>query len=251
MAVASCAARSMAFPTDPGAPFADYAAVHAELSKACASVRTLTAELALSGRAGSQRMRGRVVSGFEQPASVRLEGVAPFGPPAFILASRGAGATLLLPRDNAVLRGEPFAEILGALTGVSLAPADLQAVLTGCVEAAPSATAGWTHGNGWVSIDLAGGSVVYLRRMAEAWQVAGARRDRWEIEYGDWQGTFPRQVRLRSTDPEVNVDLTAAVNQLETNVDIPPEAFGVNVPQDAIAITLDELRAAGPLRADD
>ncbi|MGE0445748.1 MAG: hypothetical protein AB7P99_11015, partial [Vicinamibacterales bacterium] len=62
---------------------------------------------------------------------------------------------------------------------------------------------------------------------------------------------FPRQVRLRSTDPEVNVDLTAAVNQLETNVDIPPEAFGVNVPQDAIAITLDELRAAGPLRADD
>ena len=31
---------------------------------------------------------------------MRLEGVAPFGPPAFILVARGGEATLLLPRDE-------------------------------------------------------------------------------------------------------------------------------------------------------
>ena len=248
--VSSCAARSAPFPSDPGSPFIDYAAVHAQLSQSCAAVRTLTAELSLSGRAGSQRLRGRVVAGFERPASVRLEGVAPFGPPAFILAARQGDATLLLPRDNAVLRGESAADILGALTGISLAPADLQAVLTGCVEAAPAATGGRLHANGWASIDLAGGSVVYLRRAAGAWQPAGARRGEWEIEYGEWQGAFPRQVRLRSANPSVTVDLTAAIGQLETNVDVPPEAFGVNVPDNAEPITLDELRDAGPLRGD-
>ena len=31
---------------------------------------------------------------------MRLEGVAPFGPPAFILAARGAMAVLLLPRED-------------------------------------------------------------------------------------------------------------------------------------------------------
>ena len=247
----SCAARAISFPTDPGIPLADYAAVHAGLSSACAGVRTLTAELSLSGRAGSQRLRGRVVAGFARPASVRLEGVAPFGPPAFILAARDAVATLLLPRDNAVLRGEAAADILGALTGVSLAPADLQAVLTGCVEAMPAATAGRTHANGWASIDLAGGSVLYARAAGGAWQLAGARRGDWEIAYGAWQGTFPRQVRLQSTNPRVLVDLTADIGQLETNVDVPDEAFGVNVPASAEPITLDELRDAGPLRNDE
>jgi len=43
----------------------------------------------MSGRAGRQKVRGRVVAGFARPASMRLEGVAPFGPPAFILVARG------------------------------------------------------------------------------------------------------------------------------------------------------------------
>ena len=41
-------------------------------------VRTLQAELGLSGRAAGQRMRGRVLAGLV-PGALRLEGVAPFG----------------------------------------------------------------------------------------------------------------------------------------------------------------------------
>lgn len=222
--------------------------MHAEVSSACSGVRTLTAELGLSGRAGDQRLRGRVVAGFERPGSMRLEGVAPFGPPAFILAARGDAATLLLPRDNRVLRGAAPQEILGALTGVALAPADLQAILTGCVAAEPQAAAGRRHENGWATIDLADGSTLYLQRAGTTWQLRAARRSGWQIEYPAWGGRFPAAVRLRSDARNVPVDMTASVSQIETNVDIQPAAFEVAVPRDARELTLRELQIAGPLR---
>jgi outer membrane lipoprotein-sorting protein len=244
----ACAPRRISLPTDAGAPFPDFAQVHADVSSACAGVRTLTAELGLSGRAGDQRVRGRVVAGFERPASMRLEGVAPFGAPAFILVASGDAATLLLPRDNRVLRGATAQAILGALTGVALAPADLQAILTGCVSAAPRATAGRLHQNGWASIDLMDGSTLYLQRGETGWEPRAARRSGWEIDYSGWDGRFPRTVTLRSDAQSVNVDITASVSQLETNVDIQPAAFEVNVPADARELTLRELQIAGPLR---
>jgi hypothetical protein len=138
----------LSLPTDPGNPLPDFAQIHRQVSSACAGVRTLTAELSLSGRAGGQALRGRAIAGFERPDAMRLEGVAPFGPPAFILAARGDTATLLLPRDNRVLRAARAEDILGALTGVALAPADLQAILTGCVTSMPGALGGRLHQGG-------------------------------------------------------------------------------------------------------
>jgi hypothetical protein len=208
----------------------------------------VTAELSLSGRAGERRLRGRVVAGFERPASMRLEGVAPFGAPAFILAARGAEATLVLPRDNRVLRGASADAILGALTGVALAPADLLAILTGCVTASPTPVAGRLHGNGWASVDLEGGATLYLERGDGGWRPRAARRDGWEIDYHAWQGSFPRELQLRSTGQQVPVDLTASLSQLEVNVELTAAAFDVVVPAGAEPLTLDELRDAGPLR---
>jgi hypothetical protein len=244
----ACAPRLIPLPTDPGAPLPDFAEIHRQASAACTGVRTLTAELSLSGRAGGRALRGRAIVGFERPASIRLEGVAPFGPPAFILAGSGSSATLLLPRDNRVLTGARAADILGALTGVALSPADLLAVLTGCAVAMPTPSAGRMHQNGWVSIDLAGGATVYLARVALGWQPRAARRPGWQIEYPLWQTGFPATVRLRSLDGAGNVDLTAVVAQLEANVAIDPAAFTVAVPAETLPMTLEELRDAGPLR---
>ncbi len=215
---------------------------------ACTGVRTLTTEIGMSGRAGRQKLRGRVVGGFARPASMRLEGVAPFGPPAFILVARGTNATLLLPRDEPrVLRGAKPEEILGALTGVALGPADLMAILTGCVVPMGDATVGRLHANGWASIDLAGGATMYLQRSKDTWIIRAARRAGWQIEYPSWSGNFPQTVRLQSAEPDVNVDLTASLSQIETNKDLEDAAFNVTVPPGADAITLDELRNAGPL----
>ena len=247
VALSACGAKRVALPTDPGAPFPDFAAVHAELSRACSGVRTLTAELSLSGRAGDEKLRGRVHAGFERPASMRLEGVAPFGPPAFILVTRGGDATLLLPRDERVVRGARADAILGALTGVSLAPADLQAILTGCVVPTPRATGGRLHPNGWASIDLDGGATLFLQRQGPTWQLRAARRSPWEVEYTAAAGALPSTVVLHADDP-VRVDLNASIGQIETNVDLDAAAFTVTVPASAQPLSLDALRASGPLR---
>ena len=248
LAVSGCAARSIALPTDPGSALPDFAAVFRQATAACSGVRTLTAELGLSGRAGGRALRGRAVVGFERPGSIRLEGLAPLGPPVFTLAGTSASATLILPRDNRVLANARAEDILGALTGVALSPADLLAALTGCVTAMPVATAGRLHRNGWASIDLSGGATLFLERVTLGWRPRAARRSGWQIDYPAWQGAFPSTVRLQATDPTVQVDLSAAVSQLEANVAVPPAAFSVTVPAGMLSMSLDELRDAGPLR---
>jgi hypothetical protein len=208
----------------------------------------LTAEISLSGQVAKQRLHGRVLAGFATPNSMRLEAVAPFGAPGFILVSQSGMATLLLPRDNRVLRGEKTEDALGALTGVSLSPQDLLAVLTGCVLPTRVVEGGQMHANGWASIQLRGDATVFLERVGDAWRPRLARRPGWSIDYPGWSGSFPRMIRLRSAEGAVpTVDVSATVSQLETNVTMAPDAFTVSVPATAIAITLDELRQAGPL----
>jgi outer membrane lipoprotein-sorting protein len=243
----ACAPKILSLPSPGGAPLSNAANVHADLTKGCAGVRTMTAELGLSGRAGGQRISGRAVVGFESPDAMRLEGLAPIGQPAFILVSRAKNATLLLPRDERVLKGANAGEILGALTGVALAPADLQAILTGCVVPSPKVASG-SEQEGWVILEVDGRATLYLRRVrGGALELRAARRDDWQIEYAEWQSGLPRMVRIISTAAPA-VDLTARLAQVETNVDLEDSAFTIDVPPDAVPITLDELRDAGPLR---
>jgi outer membrane biogenesis lipoprotein LolB len=245
--LSGCSARRITLPTDSGSPFPDFASVHAQLSAACRGVRTLTAELSLAGRAGEERLRGRVHAGFVRPDAMRLEGVAPFGPPAFILSSRDRTATLLLPREPAVLRSQPPEQILGALVGVTLAPADVLAIITGCVVPSPMPTSGRLHEKGWASIAI-GEAEVFLQRTAN-WEIRAARRNGWQIEYADWHGQqFPPSVRLISSAQSVNVDVTATITQVRANTDLDAAAFPIDVPPDARSLTLEQLREAGPLR---
>jgi outer membrane biogenesis lipoprotein LolB len=244
---AACAPKTLGLPAPGGAPLPNAADLHAETTKACTGVRTFTAELGLSGRAAEERIRGRAVVGFESPDAMRLEGLAPIGQPAFILVSRASRATLLLPRDGRVLTGANAGDILGALTGVTLGPADLQAILTGCVVPSPKVLSG-SEQDGWVMLALDGGATLYLRRVrGTALELRAARRDNWQIEYADWQNGLPRSVRIISTAAPA-VDVRAQLSQLETNVDLEDAAFSVEVPADAQPITLGELREAGPLR---
>jgi hypothetical protein len=87
---------------------------------------------------GAQRLDapgGRIDAGVEAPARLRLEGFPPvvYGSrPYFILVANGDDATLVLPRDDRVLLGARPGEIVEALAGVPLGPADLRAVLAGC-----------------------------------------------------------------------------------------------------------------------
>lgn len=257
IAVTACGVpKPITLPSDPGGPFPDFASVHPQISSACAGVRTLRGELALSGRAGTEGVRGTVHVGFERPSSMRLEGVAPFGPPVFILAGRGDSATLVLQREERIIRNERPEAILEALTGVSLGPADLLAAFTGCVLPAPRPVAGRVHSGDVASIDIESDdqgqtrrATLFLKRSGSRWQLYAARRDRWQMEYAFGTGMFPQSVRLVSLSPDVAVNIAAALAGIETNVDIDPAAFAVQEQKNLQPLTLEELRQAGPLRA--
>lgn len=246
---AACAPRVLQLPTGDGQAFPDYQQAMQEATSACRGVRTMSAELVISGLVGREKLRGRVTAGLAAPGSIRLEGTAPFGPPVFILVAGGAKATLLLPRDNRVLTGEPPAAILQALVGLELDPGDLLAILAGCVVPDPQAIGGRTYSNGWARIDLASGATAYLQRdRQERWGLRAAVRAPLRIEYDRMPGSMPTAVRLQVTgEPGTGTDLRIGVSQVETNVPLAAEVFALRLPADAVPISLAELRQAGPM----
>jgi outer membrane biogenesis lipoprotein LolB len=238
--VAGCASRAPARPA--GTPTPDAAAIpaHAAATKHCRPLRTATAEIALSGRVGADRIRARLVGGFAAPASLRLEALAPFGAPALLLASDGAATTLLFPRERQVLRDASVSDVLDAITGLALGAAELRDLLFGCL--ALDATSGLGFDGGWLAVE-AGQARVFLRGGV----VVAAEYRGWLVDYAAHEGGIARTVRVRRAPPSAGVDLTAALSQVTMNVDLPAGAFTITVPADAAAITLAELRAASPL----
>lgn len=219
-----------------------------QIAAPCLGVKTLTAELGLSGRAGETRLRGRVQAGFAR-GSMRLEGVAPFGQPVFILAAAPSRATLLLPRDERVVRTADAADILDALVGVRLGSDRLLPVLAGCaLRSVP--TAATAHGD--VTKFVFADGAVYVRTRGPQSRVVAADVPPFLVEYLDAaaSGPWPRRVRLsRALQGEERVDVTIDISQVETNLTLPPEAFTVDVPPGAAPMSLAELRASGPLGA--
>src|SRR6185295_20424396 len=51
--LAACAPKAPALPAGPGSPFGDYAAAYEQATAACSGVKTITASMALSGKAGT------------------------------------------------------------------------------------------------------------------------------------------------------------------------------------------------------
>lgn len=246
----SCGAPLMKLPAGPGAPAADAVQALAQATAVCQGIRTLTAEVAASGKAGGQRFRARLSVGVATPASARIEAVAPFGAPFFILAAHDDDTTLLLPREDRVLRHGRSAEVLDAAVGVPLSAADLRIALTGC---APNVRqpAGRALGADWRVI-ADGGDELYLHRggSAQPWQLVAAIRAAGRLEYRDHLNGLPRTIRMTSTPGArgegASFDVTLALTQVDTNVTLGAEVFRVDVPASAQPITLDELRHARP-----
>lgn len=248
--VSGCAARGGGFtpPTGPGVPAPEFAQRFEEATRACREIRTMTAEAALSGRVGGRRVRGRLQMGLADPNAMRLEAVAPFGQPIFILAAREGEGTLLLPRDNEVLPQAPAAAIVEALAGIALSPTELRAVATGCVSPGAAATGGQQYGDSLTAITLDDGATVYVRLADGASRIVAARRPGLEIEYGRYERNLPRVVHLRRVAADGSqANLSLELSQIELDVPLGPEAFTVDVPKEARPVTLDQLRASGPL----
>jgi hypothetical protein len=245
LALSACATRLPPRPAGEVAP--DPTAIQAfeTSTRACRGLRTLKAELSLSGQANGERIRGRVHAGFEAGGAVRLEGLAPFGPPAFILAGRNETATLLM-RDHRVLPATRVALVLERLTGLALGADDLRLLLSGCLSENPTPTDGKRWPSGWRAVTLGSERVAYLRQQQGSDLVVAADYGPWTVDYRGHVNGWPREVRVRRREG-ATVDVTARLGELETNTSIDPRAFSVDVPADAVSMTLDDLGSAAPL----
>jgi hypothetical protein len=247
--VAACAPpRPPSLPTGTARPFPEFASAYESATAGCADVRTFTAVLAMSGRAGRTRLRGRLEAGFASPASMRLEGVAPFGRPIFVLTATAETGTLVLSRDNRVLRDAPAASIVEALAGVPLGAAAMRTIVTGCgLSQGEAPAAGRLYSNGWAAIEFPS-HVAYLQRVGDRWRVAAVTRGTLSVFYSDFEERRPATIRLRVEDSgRVTADITLRVSQADVNTSLDASAFAPDVPPDAEPLTLDELRRAGPL----
>jgi len=187
---------------------------------------------------------------------VRLEAVAPFGQPLFFFVARGNDATLLLPREGRVLEhGRPEA-VLEAIAAVPLDAAALRVVLTGCTSA-PEPSRARQIGDDWRVVPD-GPREIYLHRDARGapWRVVAAvHREAdvptWRAEYRDLGsgGTvngLPQTVRLASVGSN-RFDLRLALSQVAINDRVDDSVFTLQIPRDAVPITLVELKNSGPL----
>ena len=246
---AACGAPLMTLPTGPGTPVADGASLLDQATAACRRVSTISAEVGVSGSVGGRRVRGRLLVGLAAPASLYVEAPAPFGAPAFIIGASNGDATLLLPRDRRVLEHGKPEDLLDAIAGVPLDPADLKSTLTGCDRETSAPADVRAFGDTWRMVG--GDRLRYLHRArpSDPWQlvsVVTSGAGGWRADYLDFVDGLPRRVRLVSTDP-ARFDLRLALSQVDLNVDLEPSTFRVTVPPGMDPITLDELRAAGPL----
>ncbi len=251
----ACAGPSaVRLPGGPWVPDVGADAAFDRASAACRGMRTYSAELSVSGRAGATKLRGRLLAGFERPGRLRLEGVAPFGAPVFILAADGGPADLWLPRERRALRGAGVADVLEALTGVRRSADDLAAILGGCVVADPRPAGGARGPGGWWSVRLGEALTAFVRQQDAAWYIRSARAAdagtpprSWTLEYGEFASGFPARIRLQEQAGAAGTELTLRVSQREVNTAIDPAAFRLPLPAGVEPMTIEELRARGPL----
>lgn len=248
---ASCGATLQTLPSGTGTPAADAPRAFEAAVERCRQITTFSAEMSVSGRASGQRLRGRVLVGLAAPASALLDAAAPFGASLFIYAARDGAVTLLLPREQRVVRGDDPAAVLEAVTGVPLGAAELRRTLTGCAPDG-EASGGTGFGADWRRLAV-GTSDVWLRRQSDnGWRVvAVVHRENtagsWRADYADFQGDIPGTVRLTSGDEGGRFDLRLRLSQVDINPPLGPEVFTVAVPAALVPMSLDELRQQGPL----
>jgi outer membrane lipoprotein-sorting protein len=249
VAAASCGAPLLKLPTGAGTPASDSAEILTEASRTCRTISTISAEVAVTGTVGGQRIRGRILAGLSAPASMYLEAPAPFGAPLFVLAATDDDATLLLPRDRRVLEHGRPDQVLEAVAGVPLGPADLRSTLTGCHAASAETSNARAFGDSWRLVPGTRELYLHRQRSGEPWRLVSIVQpgpNGWRADYRDFLNDLPRDISLVSTDPR-RFTLRLGLSQVEINVPLEPSTFRVSIPPGTEALTLDELRAGGPL----
>jgi hypothetical protein len=255
---ASCAPALMRLPQPPGGPLGENELRETldENSQRCRAHSTMTAEVSVKGSVAGQRLRGRMTLGVERPASVRLEAVAPFGAPIFILVARGDDATLLLPRDARVVEHGRSKDVLDAVTGVPLTSQELVHITMGCVTDVPHVAAREFDDTWRLYGNETGDWYFHRDGRSKTWVLTAlvhqpsTGEPGWRVDFSGYLDGSPHVLRLTSLDGGekhgATFDLQLALSQVESNTRLGANVFSVQIPPGSQPITLNELKHARP-----
>ncbi len=244
--LASCTPKVFVPPAGPGEPFPEAATAWAQATRACHGASTYAATMHVHGKVGRESLNATIIGLVTRADQISLSMPVMFGAPAFVLGGTADAATLWLPRNKQMLNARAD-EILEALTGLKLGPRALLAVLTGCGGQADVITSSARYAD-LGAISTADGRMFVQNRDAR-WRVTRGLTAGLIVEYSDPQGDWPRMVRVTTdTGHEPVVSLTLTLEEIDVNLPHEARDFVVRPNADAQPITLDDLRAAGPLR---
>jgi hypothetical protein len=241
----ACAARVYVPPAGAGEVEPTAAAIWQEVSAPCLAAREFVAEVSIRGWAGVERqgINSTLSGAATRDDSLYLE--LRFLGPVFQMAAHDGTGVFFLPRDQRVLRA-PTRDIVDAMTGLRWGGRELIDVLTGCVAPVEGTATGVRVG-GRLRIDLSPTAHVWLRERGR-WRVEAAQVGGLLLDYRDaGDGRWPDRVRVTATTP-VPLDLRFTVGQQQVNSGLPSSTFVLEVPPGTMPLTLEELRAMGPLR---
>lgn len=250
-AVACAPAPRIAFPTGTVTPDPEAAAVWIQTTAACRAAANYSAEIHIDGRVGNEKLRRATLhSGFTRDGRIRLEAVALIGGPVFILAGRADRATLTLPHDHRVVTA-PVADIVEALIGLRLGPADWVDLLAGCAGAAefPANRVNGGEIGGDMVVSIGARARALVRKDTNTkWRVLAGETPNATVEYRRYDGTWPNLLRIMSNaKAAVPLSINLEVTQVFANIELSDKTFTVDVPAGFEPMTLAELRAIGPL----
>ena len=248
-AMGACAPALFVPPVGPGEPAPDAAAAWADATRACRGVTSYKGSLRVSGHISGDRIPTTVtIDTGAAPTGLRLEAHAA-GRAIFQMAGTAREATLYLDDGHRYATGKPE-ELTEALVGVRLGPARWLALLTGCVATPPDFVSGVRYGQ---DLRIATASAnIFLSTMDGAWHAHHALFDGLVVTYERFTAavsSFPSEWTLISEagrDPSVS--LSIAVDNATAGQPLSSGVFTINLPADAVPMTIDELRASGPLR---
>lgn len=244
LVLVSCAAGPVTLPT-AGAPEPDAAILHAAATDACRGARTFSAEWRVNGEVGAERLRRVTLQGaMTRDGRISLRAVAPVGPPIFVMAGTAAHAVLVLPRDRQYVDATA-ADIIEALIGLHLSPADWVDLVSGC---GVTGTPGAAVRVGRDVVLAVGDGRARLRREGATWRLIAAERGDARVDYLQFAGRWPSLARVLSRPGAVvTLRLDVAIGQIFVNTDLPARAFEPPATTDMTPMSLAALRAAGPL----
>jgi hypothetical protein len=236
-ALPSCARRPVAPKVTTPIPLEEAERILHDLRREEKSVVRYQAILKIRGKGPEGRFTATQVLIFERPDRVRVELLGAFGSTRWIAVASGGEILVWFPSRREFLRDSRVEEVVGALLGVPLSPEEVMAVLAGVgLPFRGSRPSGAVREDGARRIELAGAQIEL-----DGMQVRWARGDGYRVAYPTpWKARgkqVPDRVDIEASELQASIN----VEDLDVNVLLHPEAFVLELPQDAQRLELHQI----------